>query len=235
MTPSSASLAWTQSTNGFAAEGYRIYRGPAQAADTDLTLIATIDPATEYSATNLRSGVAYKFGVAAIDLTNTQGQMRTATVNIPPSTDSAPPSPPSDASVHLTPFSSNRIDIVWGASTSTDISYYEVRRDDLLVGTIERPNWQRFSDNGLAPSSTHTYTVTAVDSAGNSAHRRRGQDGNHSGRRGGDHRPWTLRVERDRHVGHRFMVDRTVPSRGERRGRRHRARRSQRAGTSITP
>ena len=168
VSPTSASLAWT-SESGVTVSGYRIYRGPADAADNALPLIATLDPVGQYTATNLRSGVAYKFGVAAIDLTNTQYPMQTATVSTPPSNDSTPPSPPSNSSVRLTAFSADRIDLAWGPSTSTDIAGYEVRRDDTLVGTVERPNAQRYSDNGLAPSSTHRYTVTAVDSAGNTA------------------------------------------------------------------
>jgi hypothetical protein len=35
------------------------------------------------------------------------------------------------------------------------------------VGTVERPNSQRFSDNGLAASTSYSYAVQAVDSAGN--------------------------------------------------------------------
>ena len=167
VTPTSATLLWSQQTTGGKAEGYRIYRGPAGAAAAGLSLIATIDPDTSYDATHLRSGVNYTFGVAAIDLNNTQHDLRTTTVSIPPSHDATPPRPPSNSSLSPVAFSANRVDVTWGASPSDDIAAYEVHRDGLPIGTIERPNWQRFSDNGLAPGSTHSYSVLAVDSAGN--------------------------------------------------------------------
>jgi chitodextrinase len=167
LTPTSATLTWTQSSSTIQAEGYRIYRGPVGATAADLTLIETIDPSTSYTATSLRSGVGYVFGVAAVDLSNNQEDMRLATVQIPASDDATPPNPPSDASVHPFPFSASRIDIVWADSKSADVASYEIRRNGDLVGTVERPNAQAFSDNGLAASSSYSYTVTAVDSAGN--------------------------------------------------------------------
>ena len=85
------------------------------------------------------------------------------------SSDATAPAAPSSTSVSLKAFSASRIDIVWGASASTDVAYYKVYRDGSLVGTVERPNSQRYSDNGLAASTTHSYTIKAVDSAGNSS------------------------------------------------------------------
>ena len=40
-------------------------------------------------------------------------------------------------------------------------------RDGSLVATIDLPNTPRYSDNGLAPASTHSYVFKAVDSAKN--------------------------------------------------------------------
>jgi len=167
VTASTAALKWGGSTDNVGIEGYRIYRGPAGAADTALALVATTDAVTSYTATSLRSGYAYKFAVMAIDAANNKSAVRTTTLTTGTSTDTTAPTAPSSSSVALTAFSSTRIDAVWGASSSSDVAYYEIRRDGALVGTIERPNSQRFSDNGLSPSSSHSYTVTAVDSAGN--------------------------------------------------------------------
>ena len=167
VTAATAALSWGRSTDDVGIEGYRVYRGSAGDADAALALVATTDAVTSYTATNLRSGYAYKFGVMAIDASNKKSSMRTTTLTTGTSTDTTAPAAPSSTSVALTAFSSTRIDVVWGASSSSDVAFYEVRRDGAVVGTIERPNSQRFSDNGLAPSSAHSYTVTAVDSAGN--------------------------------------------------------------------
>lgn len=162
-----ASLKWGGSTDNVAIEGYRVYRGPAAAANTALSLIATTDAVTSYSAATLRSGFAYKFGVVAIDAANNKSAMRTTTFTTLTSSDTAVPAAPSSTSVALSAFSSTRVDVVWAASTSTDVASYEVYRDGVLAGTVERPNSQRFSDNGLAAASSHAYVVKAVDSAGN--------------------------------------------------------------------
>ncbi|MDT4933519.1 MAG: hypothetical protein QOK11_1411 [Pseudonocardiales bacterium] len=164
VTASAASLKWGPSTDNIRVEGYRVYRGPSAST---LALIATTDAVTSYHATALRSNVAYTFGVVAIDAANNQSPMRTATVTTLASADTTAPTAPSSSSVALVAFSSSRIDVVWATSGSSDVAYYEVYRDGALVATVERPSSPRFSDNGLAASSAHSYRVCAVDSAGN--------------------------------------------------------------------
>lgn len=165
----SASLAWGSSTDNIRIEGYRVYRGPAGVANTSLSLIATTDAVASYAAANLHAGYAYKFGVVAIDAADNASPMTTTNFTTLTSSDATAPAAPSSTSVSLKAFSASRIDIVWGASASTDVAYYKVYRDGSLVGTVERPNSQRYSDNGLAASTSHSYTIKAVDSAGNSS------------------------------------------------------------------
>ncbi|MGS0687643.1 fibronectin type III domain-containing protein [Nakamurella sp. GG22] len=167
VTDTSALLSWTKPSTGGSVEGYRIYRGAADVADDRLALIETVDPSTAYRAVQLRSGHRYKFGVAAIDVHNNEFPIRVGVVTTAVSKDRTPPDPVPDGSLVVKPFSHSRIDIDWGRSPSSDLSYYEVSRDGVLVGSVERPFADRYSDNNLSPSSTHSYTVTAIDSAGN--------------------------------------------------------------------
>jgi hypothetical protein len=167
VTATSAKLAWARSTDNVGVEGYRVYRGPAAAAVTSLALIATTDAVPSYSATKLRSGTAYKFGIMAIDPANNKSVVRTVTVTTAASSDTTAPLPPSSSSVSAKPFSSSRIDVVWAASTSTDVSGYQVLRDGAVVGQVDLPGGLRYSDNGLAAVSTHNYAIKAIDSAGN--------------------------------------------------------------------
>src|SRR6185436_19682840 len=44
---------------------------------------------------------------------------------------------------------------------------YQVYRDGVLVGTVELPARRTFSDTGLQPSHSYTYTIRTIDSAGN--------------------------------------------------------------------
>lgn len=167
VTSTGASLKWAASRDNIGIEGYRVYRGPSTAAASALALIATTDAVTKFAPVHLRSNHGYKFGVVAIDAANKKSPMTTVTFKTSASGDSPAPAAPSSSSVAATAFSSTRIDVVWAASTSTDVALYRVYRDGVLVRTVERPNSQRFSDNGLAPSSSHSYSIRAVDSAGN--------------------------------------------------------------------
>lgn len=164
VTSAGASLMWGGSSDNVAIEGYRVYRGPSLSS---VALIATTDAVTSYSAKFLRSGKNYTFGVTAIDAAGNESAMRTTTLTTLTSSDTTAPAAPSSSSVALKAFSSSRIDVVWAASTSTDVASYEVYRDGARVGIVERPNAAHLSDNGLTPSSSHSYTIVAVDSAGN--------------------------------------------------------------------
>jgi hypothetical protein len=167
VTASSAALSWGNSADDVRVAGYRVYRGPADAADSALRLIATTDAITSYAATRLYSGKAHKFGVVAIDAANNASPMRTVTLTTAASSDATAPDPPSSGSVSARAFSSSRIDVTWGLSTSTDVAAYQVIRDGKLVATVELPGGPRWSDNGLGAGTVHSYVVKAVDAAGN--------------------------------------------------------------------
>ncbi len=77
--------------------------------------------------------------------------------------DSQPPSTPVITSV--TPMSPNQIDIVWGASTDdTVVVGYRIFRDAVLLATTTQTN---YTDTGLTPSTTYSYTVDAFDFSSN--------------------------------------------------------------------
>jgi hypothetical protein len=164
---SSAQLDWETSPDDTGVVGYRIYRGPASASPGQLTYIATADARTSYSATNLRSDTAYRFGVAALDADNNVSSLATVTFRTAPLVDPDPPATPSSSSVAAVAFSSSRIDLRWATSPSPDVIGYQVYRDGDLIGTVELPSRKTFSDTGLQPGHTYTYTVRAVDSNGN--------------------------------------------------------------------
>ncbi len=167
LTATSATLMWGKSTDDVRVEGYRVYRGAATAADSALTLVKTMDAATPYSATELFSGTAYKFGIVAIDAADNKSVMRTVTFTTSTSSDTIAPAPPSSSSVTVKVFSSSRLDIFWALSTSTDTAAYLVLRDGAAIALVTRPAAPRYSDIGLAPSSTHVYSIRTIDSNGN--------------------------------------------------------------------
>lgn len=164
VTASSVALKWGSSTDNVGIEGYRVYRGPSASA---LSLIATTDAVTSYSATRLYSGASYTFGVTAIDAANNESLMRTVTITTLTSSDTTAPVAPSSTSVAFRVFSSSRIDVVWGTSSSSDVAGYRVYRNGAQVGSVDLPNGLRLSDNGLTAATSYSYVIKAIDSAGN--------------------------------------------------------------------
>lgn len=164
LTSSSVSLRWARSTDDVGIEGYRVYRGRSA---TSLSLIATTDAVTSYSATHLYANTSYIFGVTAIDAANNQSPMRTAGITTAPVSDRTPPAAPTGASTTVHAFSSSRIDITWGAPPASDLAGYRVYRNGAEIARIALPNGLRYSDNGLASGTSYAYSLKAVDSAGN--------------------------------------------------------------------
>ena len=77
--------------------------------------------------------------------------------------DTTPPSTPANLSATVT--SPSQINLSWSASTdNVAVTGYNVYRDGTLIGTATANN---YSDTGLAPSTLHSYWVSAVDSSNN--------------------------------------------------------------------
>jgi hypothetical protein len=163
VTMNSVDLAWGASQDTIGVEGYEIFRS----AGGPSTLIATTDGGiTHYTARHLYANTAYSFGVVAIDTQGRTSSPATATLTTATNSNATPPLPPADASVSAKPFSDTRIDVVWAGSPSTDVSGYLVLRDGTQVGRIDLPGGLHYSDNNPG-AGIHTYTIEAVDSAGN--------------------------------------------------------------------
>jgi chitodextrinase len=94
--------------------------------------------------------------------TNSNGLVATqTTLQVTPDTE--PPSVPSNLSAD--PQSSTQIDLAWWASTdNVAVSGYRIFRDGVAVATAPTTT---YTDTGLVPGTTYTYTVSAYDAAGN--------------------------------------------------------------------
>ena len=96
-------------------------------------------------------------------LTQTQIQTDMTTPVSPQGSDPTPPSAPGTLSA--TAISATRVDLSWGAATDNiAVTGYRVFRNGTQVGA---PSTTTYSDSPLAASTTYSYTVEAVDAAGN--------------------------------------------------------------------
>jgi Bacterial Ig domain len=77
--------------------------------------------------------------------------------------DTTPPSTPT--SLRQTPRSPEQIDLNWNASADdVSVTGYKVFRNGIQIAAPATPS---YSDTGLAPLTTYSYTVSATDAAGN--------------------------------------------------------------------
>ena len=97
----------------------------------------------------------------ARDTSGNTGTSAPVTVTVPADT-TAPTAPGAPASTGVSTTSAT---LNWAAATDDrGVTGYQVLRDGVQVGQTSALNW---TDSGLTPGATYTYTIQAVDAAGN--------------------------------------------------------------------
>ncbi len=153
-TVTTIAFTWTASTDNVAVTSYRVFRNG--------TLVNGSVSGTSYTDSGLTPNTSYSYTVAAVDAAgNTSAQSTAlATSTLPDTT--APSVPTGLTSPNQTV---NSVSLTWGASTdNVGVSSYRVFRNGTQVGT---PSTTSFNDTGLTQNTSYSYTVAAVDAAGN--------------------------------------------------------------------
>ena len=151
---SQVDLTWTASTDNLAVAGYRVYRNGSLVGTT---------AGTSWSDTGLSEATSYSYRVAAIDSTGNEsaqcGTVSAATA------DATAPSVPSN--LQGTGASASQVNLTWTASSdNVGVTGYRVYRSGSLVGTTAGTS---YSDSGLAEYASYSYTLAAIDAAGNAS------------------------------------------------------------------
>jgi chitodextrinase len=151
----SVGLSWTGSIDDIGVTGYQVVRNGVA--------IATVgSDATVYTDNSVAAATSYSYRVRGLDAEgNLSGDSNTVTLTTP---DFAPPSAPTGLTATATA-TGTEIDLAWTASTdNVGVTAYQVMRDgsylDSTAGT-------QYADTTVAPVTTHTYSVIALDAAGN--------------------------------------------------------------------
>ncbi len=146
-------LSWPAATDNVGVTSYEVRR--------DGVVIGSAT-GTSYSDQTVASARTYTYSVAARDAAGNLGPASgTAAVK---SLDSSPPTMP--GSLAATPANNpNRIQLSWLASTDdVGVTGYEVLRGGVLLATVTTGS---YVDSAVTAGVTYTYTVRAVDAAGN--------------------------------------------------------------------
>src|SRR5882672_8857211 len=157
VSPSQIGLSWAASTDDVGVTGYRVNRGGA--------LLTNVGTVTTLQNTGLSPSTTYTYTVQAVDAAgNASGQSAAASATTPPAPDTAAPSTPTGLVASAS--SPSQIALSWGASSDdVGVSGYRVYRGGALLITLGPVTaWQ---NTGLSPATTYSYTVQAIDAAGN--------------------------------------------------------------------
>jgi chitodextrinase len=154
---SSVNLAWTASTDNVGVTGYKVLRNGTQVATSS---------GTSYQDTGLASGTTYAYSVEAFDAAGNTSAASTAVSATTTTPDTTPPTAPADLAATAT--SPTQVTLSWTPSTdNVGVTGYQVFRNGTQVGTTTGAT--TYSDSGLTPATTYSYTVAAVDAAGNAS------------------------------------------------------------------
>jgi chitodextrinase len=152
---STVDLGWNTSTDNVGVTGYRIFRNGSQVGTTTNTT---------FTDSGLNPATVYTYSVVAFDAagnTSAPSGSATATTQSPPDTQA--PTAPTSLSATATSFSS--IALNWSPSSdNVAVTGYIIYRNGVQVGTAAGTT---FTDTGLSPLTSYTYTVRARDAANN--------------------------------------------------------------------
>jgi chitodextrinase len=151
-TTTSISLSWSGSTDPDSAiAGYYVYRGSAN--------VATVS-GTSYTDTGLTPATQYSYSVKAFD---PAGNISPASNTVTTTTTAAStgPSAPTLTSSNVT---STTVSLSWNAVTdSAGVTGYYVYEGSTQIAT---PTGTTYTVAGLTPSTSYTFSVSAVDASG---------------------------------------------------------------------
>lgn len=148
--------------------GYRIWRDGEQVASVPASTLPNPTGKLEFLDSGLTGETDYAYSVEAVDLAGNVSQPATAQARTTRLTDTEPPAPPTNLRAEVAP--GGRVTLSWDAATDNiGVVKYVVTR--IPAGgpaeSFEVTEGTGCSDTGLPASASFTYTVTAVDAAGN--------------------------------------------------------------------
>src|SRR6266513_1924249 len=152
-------LPWNASTDNVAVVNYQVILNDA--------IIANV-PGTSFQHTGLTPGTTYNYRVSAADAVPNYSAWTATPVSVttPAATDTTAPSTPTG--LIASAVSSSQINLSWGASTdNVGVTRYRVYRAGALFATLGAVT--TYQNTGLAGSTTYSYTVQALDAAGNAS------------------------------------------------------------------
>jgi chitodextrinase len=154
-------LNWTGSTDtgGSGLAGYKVYRNGGA------TAIASVATNT-FTDTGRTGSTTYTYTVSAYDgAGNESAKTSSVSVTTPAPPDTTAPTTP--VSFRMTANTLSSISLAWNASTdNVGVTGYQITRNGTLIAS---PTGLTYTDSSLTYGTTYTFTVKALDLAGNAS------------------------------------------------------------------
>ena len=157
--PTEIDLTWNASTDNVAVSGYTVYRNGSSLATTAGNVTTFADTAAVASTT-------YSYTIDAFDAAgNHSARSTAATATTPALPDTQPPSVPTGVGAVAGP--PGEVDVQWTASNdNVAVTGYTVYRDGTVIASVPASPLT-YADKTASGLTTYSYTVDAVDGAGN--------------------------------------------------------------------
>src|SRR5438477_377444 len=157
LTSSSLTLSWSPATDNVGVTGYRVYRNGTLAASPS---------ATSASITGLSAATTYSFTVSAVDAAgNASALSAPLSATTAASSDTTPPTTPTGLAASA--LTATSLTLSWSPATdNVGVTGYRVYRNGTLAAS---PSGTSASITGLLASVLYSFTVSAVDAAGNAS------------------------------------------------------------------
>src|SRR5213078_3727593 len=157
ITPTTLTLSWNAATDNVAVAGYRVYLNGTLLLSPSSTSAQIIELTPDFT----RS-----FTVAAFDAAgNASAPSAPLSVTTPPLADTTAPTTPSG--VAASALTSSSLTLSWSPATdNVGVTGYRVYRNGTLAAS---PSATSASITGLSAATTYSFTVSAVDAAGNAS------------------------------------------------------------------
>ncbi|RZS92199.1 fibronectin type III domain-containing protein [Aquimarina brevivitae] len=150
----STSLSWDAASDNIGVTGYDVYQ--------DGTVIATVTN-TSLDVNGLTPDTSYDYFVIATDAAGNESAASNTITITTDAPDTQAPSAPTNLSASNT--TANTTDLTWDAATDNiGVSEYRILQDGIVVNTTAST---AVTITDLAPETTYSFTVVAVDAAGN--------------------------------------------------------------------